>query len=104
MDKVICAHYEGNFVVDHECQHGVMSGTAAESFKEVDAKSYREACHKDVCLQHKGRLMFCLECEQRYSPMEIIRATCAKVRNNATVSEAPKKSTVRNVENFRGSG
>ena len=72
MDKVICAHYEGNFVVDHECQHGVMSGTAAEIFKEVDAKTYCEARHKDVCLQHKGRLMFCPECEQRYSPEEII--------------------------------
>ena len=32
VDKVICAHYEGNFVVDHECQHGVMSGTAADFF------------------------------------------------------------------------
>ena len=65
MDKVICAHYEGNFVVDHECQHGVMSGTAADFFEEVDAKTYHEARHKDVCLQHKGRLMFCPECEQR---------------------------------------
>ena len=98
MDKVICAHYEGNFVVDHECQHGVMSGTAADFFEEVDAKTYHEARHKDVCLQHKGRLMFCPECEPHYSLEEIIRGTCAKVRNNATIYEASKKSTVGNVE------
>ena len=98
MDKVICAHYEGDFVVDHECRHGVTSGTAAKMFREVDVKTYREARHKDACLQHKGRLMFCPECKQRYSPEEVIRAACTRVRNNALVSEAPKKSTVGNVE------
>ena len=72
VDKVICAHYDSDFVVDHECQHGVVSGTAAEMFKEVDVNTYREARHKDACLQHKGRLMFCPECKQRYSPEEVI--------------------------------
>ena len=95
---MICAHYEGDFVVDHECRHGVVSGTAADMFKEVDANTYREARHKDACLQHKGCLMFCPECKQRYSPEEIIRAACARVSNKATVSEAPEKSTVGNVE------
>ena len=76
----------------------MVSGTAADMFKEVDVKSYCEARHKDACLQHKCRLMFCPECRQRYSPEEIIRAACARVKNNASGSETPKKSTVGNVE------
>lgn len=100
VDKVICAHYEDDFVVDHECRHGVVADTAAGLFKEVDVKTYREACHKDACLQHKGRLMFCLECKQRYSPEEVIRAACARVRHNTSVSDAPYKSTIGNVEKF----
>ena len=98
VDKVICAPYEGDFVVDHECRHRVVSGTAAGMFKEVEVKSYREARHKDACLQHKGRLMFCPECEQRYTLEEIIRAACARVRNTASGPEDPKKSTIGNIE------
>ena len=75
-----------------------MSSTAAEMSKEVIVKSYREARHKDDCLQHKGRLTFCPKCEQRYSLEEIIRAACARMRNNASGSEAPKKSTIGNIE------
>ena len=72
VDKVICAPYKGDFVVDNECRHGVVSGTAAGMFKEVEAKSYREDRNKDACLQHKGRLIFCPECEQRHTLEEII--------------------------------
>ena len=46
VDKVICAHYEDDFVVDHECRHGVVSGAAADLFKEVDVKTYREIVTK----------------------------------------------------------
>ena len=97
-DKVICAHYKDDFVVDHECRYGVVAGTAAGLFKEVDVNTYREARHKDACLQHKGRLMFCPECNQRYSTEEVIRAACARVRNNVSVSGASYKSTIGNVE------
>ena len=98
VDKVICAHYDSDFVVDHECQHGVVSGTAADMFKEVDVHTYREARHKDACLKHKGRLMFCPECKQRYSPEEVIRAACARVRSNGSVSVTPTESTIGNVD------
>ena len=94
MDKVICAHYEVDFVVDHECCRGVVSGT----------ESYREACHKEACLQHKGRLMFCPEREQSYSPENIIQAACARMRNNASGSETQKKSMVGNIEKLPKNG
>ena len=55
---MIWAHYEGDFVIDHECRDDVVSGTAADMFKEVDVKSYHEARQKYACLQHKGRLIF----------------------------------------------
>ena len=82
VDKVICAHYDNRFVVNHECRKGTVSGPAADLFQEVDVNTYREARHKDACLQHKGRLMFCPECKQRFSPEEIIRATRSRIQNS----------------------
>ena len=98
VDKVICAHYDSEFVVDHECQHGIVSGTASDMFEEVDVNTYREARHKDACLQHKGRLMVCKKCKQRYSPEEVIRAAYARVRSNESLFSTPTKSTVGNIE------
>ena len=61
---------------------GTVSGPAAALFQEVDVNTYREARHKDACLQHKGRLLVCPECKQRFSPEEVIRATCSRIQNS----------------------
>ena len=97
VDKTICASYNNEFVVKHECTDGIVElpiadictpasdnvclpVKEAEVCRKKEAKDFRESRHKDGCCKLKGALMKCNKCNNLFTPEEAIRAACARLQ------------------------
>ncbi len=77
IDNVISACYRPDLSITHRCIDGneneqIKVDTAKNLFREKDPTVLRRARHKELCDEVKGGIMYCPDCDQTISTIDIV--------------------------------
>ena len=77
IDNLISTTYGPEFCITHKCicqndEETSKTDIPENIFKEKDSECFRRARHKELCDNVKGGIMFCKDCEQTISTIDII--------------------------------
>jgi hypothetical protein len=80
IDNVISACYEPDLSITHRCidvdeNEQIKVDTAKNLFREKDPTVFRLARHKKLCDEVKGGIMYCPDCTQTVSTIDIVNKT-----------------------------
>jgi len=81
VDDVMSASYTATeWIVEHKCG---AKGKVSEVFKECGLQDLRDARHKVLCQDIKGKVMKCKECDEKVSTQDIINLALNEWHQNA---------------------
>ncbi len=77
IDNVISAYYGPELIIKHRCIDGdareqIKVDIPANLFREKDPNDFRRARHKDLCDEANGGVMYCPDCTQTISTIDIV--------------------------------
>ena len=77
IDDAICANYGSDLHITHKCvdkneNEILKSGIANNLFKDKDPRYFRQGRHQDLCNDVQGGIMYCGECNQTVSTVDIV--------------------------------
>ncbi len=77
IDNVICANYGSDLHITHKCvdkneNETLKIGIANNLFKDKDPCYFRQGRHQDLCNDVQGGIMYCGECNQTVSTVDIV--------------------------------
>lgn len=87
VDMCMNTTYGSDFMVSHDCVTPIgtpypRTGLVGEIFEERSLQVLRDARHKRLCHEEKGRVMVCKQCKKPTSTIDIVNSALAYFRDN----------------------
>ncbi len=77
INNVICANYRSDLCITHKCvdknENKILKTVIANNlFKDKDSCCFQRGRHKDLCNEVKGGIVYCGECNETITTVDIV--------------------------------
>ncbi len=86
INNVICANYGSNLRITHKCvdknENKILKSSIANNlFKDKDPCYFQQGRHKDLWNEVKGGIMYCDECNETITAVDIVNKSLQRWRD-----------------------